>query len=42
MNLVFHDEYPTRHGWKVTTGQKALGQRILQPQGWHPNREGAV
>jgi hypothetical protein len=30
------------HGRKVTTGQKALGQRILQPQGWHPNREGTV
>ena len=30
------------HGWKVTTGQKAPGQRILQPQGWHPNCEGTV
>jgi hypothetical protein len=42
LNLVFHDEHPTSHGRKVTTGQKALGQRILQPQGWHPNCEGTV
>jgi len=42
MNLVFHGEYPTNHGWKVTTGQKAFRQRILQPQGWHKNREGTV
>jgi hypothetical protein len=32
MNLVFHGEYPTNHGWKVTTGQKAFRQRILQPR----------
>ena len=42
MNLVSHGEYPTNYGQKVTTGQRAFRQRILQPQGWHPNREGTV
>jgi hypothetical protein len=30
VNFVFHDEYSMSHGRKVTTGQKALRQRILQ------------
>ena len=40
MNPVSHGGYLTNCGREATTGQRAFRQRILQPQGWHPNREG--